>query len=152
MHRIEPSYASAWVLWQALDDPARPHVIAATAGWDGIGHNWYRYPLLGRRLQNRVLYVPVTADGSVIAYRLRETLARRASLDAWLRRLVARRVDAVASLAPRSTIEDFWMRKLPELFQPMAADPDDLNVAYRFDRRKAEELLAAGAVPSPSTS
>jgi hypothetical protein len=152
MHRIEPSYASAWVLWQALDAPARPHVIAATAGWDGIGHNWYRYPLLGRRLQNRVLYVPVTADGSVIDYRLRERLAHRASLDAWLRRLVDRRVDVVVSLAPRSTIEDFWMRKLPELFRPMAADPEDLNVAYRFDRRKAAELLAAGEVPAPSTS
>ncbi len=96
--------------------------------------------------------MPVTADGAVVDYRLRATVARRADLDAWLRRLVEERVDVVASLAPRSTIEDYWMRGAPALFRPLEAGPNRQNVAYRFDRSRARELLAVGTVPTPSPS
>lgn len=141
MHGLHPVYASAWPIWRHLDDP-EGHRIAVTAGWDGLGHNWYRYPLLGSRLQNRVLYVPVTADGGVVDYRKREEVAERASFRAWLARLVEEGVELVVSLAPRTTIEDVWMANTPSLFTPELTVPGDFHVAYRLDRDRALEALA----------
>jgi hypothetical protein len=148
MHALNPSSTAAWPLWRALDEPGRSHRLAVTAGWDGLGHNWYRYPLLGSELQNRVVYVPVTADGGVVDYRETEEVSRRASLPAWLERLVEAEVEYVVSLAPRVTIEDYWMRSLPGIFPPALADPRAFHVAYRFDREAALAALAgAGEVP-----
>ncbi|HSL83315.1 MAG TPA: hypothetical protein VLF66_11110, partial [Thermoanaerobaculia bacterium] len=147
MHALHRVYASAWPIWQALDDP-RGHRLGVTAGWDRVGHNWYRYPLLGSRLQNRVLYVPVTADGGIADYREPEDVARRASFGAWLERLVEAEVDHVVSLAPRTTIEDFWMRRAPDLFKPAVAGPQGLHVAYRFDREAARAVLATSRTRS----
>ena len=143
MHPLHGAYAAAWPIWEALDDPAAPsgHRVAVTAGWDGVGHNWYQYPLLGSRLRNRVLYVPITADGSIPDYREREAAARAADLPAWLARLVAARVGFVVSLAPRSTPEDAWMRRLPGIFEPRI-EVGDLHVLYRFDREAAVSALA----------
>jgi len=142
MHALNPVSTAAWPLWRALDDSGRSHRLAVTAGWDGLGHNWYRYPLLGSELQNRVLYVPVTADGGVVDYRETEEVSRRASLPAWLERLVEAEVDYVVSLAPRVTIEDYWMRSLPGIFPPALADPRAFHVAYRLDREAARAALA----------
>lgn len=147
MHPIHRLYASAWPLWRALDDPS-PRRLAVTAGWDGLGHNWYRYPLLGSRLQNRILYVPVTADGGIVDYRESDELARRASFAAWLERLVEAEVDHVVSLAPRTTIEDFWMRQATEIFEPAVAELRGLHVAYRFDRQAALAALATSRTRS----
>lgn len=147
LHPLDPRYTAAWPVWRALDG-GRGHAIAATAGFDRLGHNWYLYPLLGSRLQNRVLYVPVTADGAVVDYRLRAEIDRRASVDAWLRRLVDQGVDVVASLAPRTTVEDRWIGERPELFHLLAAGPRGSNAAYRFDRRRAAGLLPAPAAPA----
>jgi hypothetical protein len=147
MHALNTLYASAWPIWEALDDE-RGHRLAVTAGWDRVGHNWYRYPLLGSRLQNRVLYVPVTTDGGIADYREPEDVARRASFGAWLERLVEAEVDHVVSLAPRTTIEDFWMRRAPELFEPAAAGPQGYHLAYRFDREAAVAALATSRTRS----
>lgn len=154
MHALHARYASAWPIWRALDEP-RGHRLAVTAGWDGLGHNWYRYPLLGSRLQNRVLYVPVTADGGVVDYREEEEVARRASFGAWLERLVEAEVDHVVSLAPRTTIEDFWMRRAPELFEPAVVPLPGIHAAYRLNADAARAALAqhaqnaGGGVPLP---
>ncbi len=100
MHTLEPSYASSFPIWSALDDGA-PHRVALAAGWDGIGHNLYRYPLTGSRLQNRVTYIPVgPRKRSSITCTKRE-VAARAELGLWLRRLVAERIDVVVTLHPR---------------------------------------------------
>jgi hypothetical protein len=152
MHPLHAVYTAAWPIWRELDSGAgggEGHRLAVTAGWDGLGHNWYQYPLLGSRLRNRVLYVPVTADGSIVDYRTPEDVARRASLPAWLARLVGERVDHVVSLAPRSTLEDSWMRRLPGLFEPVITTPGGFHVLYRFDRPAAVQALeqAAGRRP-----
>ena len=66
----------AWPAWRRLDTHS-PVTIATAAGWDDLaGHNWFRYPLLGSRLQNRVLYVPISADGSILSYADRDALER----------------------------------------------------------------------------
>jgi hypothetical protein len=143
LHRLHPTYAAAWPLWQALDGE-RPLRLAVTAGWDGAGHNWYRYPLLGSRLQNRVVYVPVTADGTVVDYRLGDQVERRAELRPWLGRLLDLEVDAVVSLAPRWTVEDAWMRGHPEVFRRCLGDRRNLHAVFCLDRSAAAALAAGG--------
>lgn len=147
MHALGAHYAAAWPIWKALDDPTG-HRIAVTAGWDRVGHNWYRYPLLGSRLQNRVLYVPITGDGSIVDYRTPTEVGRRGDYRAWLERLVEARVDYVVSLAPRWTIEDQWMRNTPELFETAVVAPRELHVAFRFRLEEARRTLGrSGAGP-----
>jgi hypothetical protein len=148
MHGLHAIYTSAWHIWRALDGP-EPHRLAVVAGFDGIGHNWYRYPLLGSRLQNRIAYVPITADGSIVDYRLPAEVDRRADFRRWVERLVEDRIEYVVSLAPRTTIEDLWMRETPELFEVAFADPPSLNAAYRFDRERAIELLTGTGSTAP---
>jgi len=106
MHGL-PGLGTADTLWSRLDD-GRPRTIAATAGFVRNGHNWFRYPLMGSSLQNRVIYVPVTRDGSVVDYRrgAARPLADRA---AWLARLDALAVDAVVVMAPVTCPEHAWI-------------------------------------------
>ena len=137
LHRLHPTYAAAWSLWRDLDG-AVPRTLAVTAGWDGLGHNLYLYPLLGSRLQNRVLYVPVTAGGEVIDHRDAERRKKAADFPSWLRRLQAARVDTVVSLAPRWTIEDDWMRARPDLFRPCGESGGHLHALFCLDRAAAE--------------
>ncbi len=121
MHLLSPVYAS-WPLWAFLDD-GKPHRIAVTAGWDGIGDNWYLYPLLGSRLQNTVLYVPVTADGSVVNYGWPSTnLLKRGDFKSWVDRLKRDHIDYVVSLNPPPP-EKVWMDLAPETFTEVAGDP-----------------------------
>ncbi len=118
------------------------HRIAVTAGWERAGHNWYRYPLLGSRLQNELLYVPITEDGQIINYRGLERHADRADFIAWLNRLVDRRVGYVVCLAPDNTLESLWARQHPEFFQPLVESIDGQSRAYRFRRPAARLRLA----------
>lgn len=156
LHPLHWKHASAWPVWEALDG-GRSRRIAATAGFGGLGHNWYLYPLLGSRLQNRVVYVPVTRSGEVIDYRLRREVDQRADLSCWLERLRDGRIDVVVSLAPRTTVEDRWVRELPAIFEPIAVAPEDLHAAYRVRHEELVELplegyCAAGPAPTAHAS
>jgi hypothetical protein len=115
VHRLEVGYISSWPIWQYFDAPPGRR-IAVTAGWDPPGHNWYRYPLLGGRLQNHLHYVPITTDGSIVNYRDSEQVARRSDFAAWLRRLVNLEIQYVVTLPPDNTIESRWMTSHPRLF------------------------------------
>jgi hypothetical protein len=130
----------AWPAWQRLDGDA-PATIAATAGWDGIaGHNWFRYPLLGSRLQNRVVYVPVSADGSLASYADRDALRAVADRRAWLARLARTEVDWVFAMNP-PPIEAEWIRELPDVFAIDASLPARSGLLARVDRRKLAAQL-----------
>jgi hypothetical protein len=142
LHPLNPIFAAAWPVWEALDQRGA-QTIAVTAGWEIVGHHWYRYPLYGGRLQNQVIYVPITADGAIVEMTDMVEVQRRASFAAWLRRLVEARADYVVSLAPRTTVEDFWMRRTPGVFTPAYADDHGFHVAYRVDRGAAERMLRA---------
>jgi len=109
--------ASAWPLWEALEDGAA-HRVAVAAGWDGTGHNWGLYPLLGDGLRHDVVYVPPTKSGRIIDYRRRDLLAPELDEGVWLKRLRAMRVDRVAILLPFPP-EAEWVAGRPDTFAPM---------------------------------
>jgi len=132
--------AAAWPVWAFLDS-GESHRVAVAAGWDNTGHNWYRYPLFGSRLQNTVLYVPPTSDGSVVDYQRQGELRRAADFSAWLRGLVERRVDHVVLLPPLPPVESAFVRAHPELFRPVAQGLNREATAYRLDAEQARAVL-----------
>jgi hypothetical protein len=131
VHGIKRAYAGAWPVWRALDGDV-PWRIALAAGWDGIGHNVFRYPLLGSNLQNQVSYVPITRDASIVDYERADEVQRRADVDAWLARLVERQIDVVVVLDPPPP-EAAWMEARPALFERIASGiPGTSHAAFRF--------------------
>jgi hypothetical protein len=131
MHGIAWPYATAAPLWRALDDGA-PHRIALTAGWNGVGDNVLRTPLLGARLQNHVTYVPITRDGSIVDYEQADDVRAKADAGAWLARLRAAGIDVVVTLDPQP-IEADWIAARPDLFEKIAAGAGGTrHAAFRF--------------------
>jgi hypothetical protein len=141
-HTLHADYMTSWPLW-ALFDAGTPHRLAVSAGWNGIGDNWYRYPFFGSRFQNEVVYVPPTAGGSVLDYRTEGDLRARASRRAWLQRLAAARVDAVVLLPPLPPLESRWASELPQVFVPVAEGSSGLSRAFRFDAAAAARMIGA---------
>lgn len=142
LHPLFPAYVSAWPIWAQLDGE-RPYRIAFVAGWDGFGgHNWYRYPLLGSRLQNTVVYVPPTRDGRVLAFRRANHLLYHADSRVWIRRLIDQEIDVVVA-APADTVELSWMRDHPRVFASIARGADGRAQAFGFVAAEARLLLLA---------
>lgn len=151
LYPLARPYVAPWPIWRHFDDGS-PHSLAVTAGWDGMGHNWYLYPLLGSLLQNRICYVTPTRDGSVIDYREEERIATRSSLVAWLGLLFESGADFVVALPPPA-IEAAWMMGMPNVFEPVAsgaasAQPQPAETeagmggrAYRFQAEEAAAIL-----------
>jgi hypothetical protein len=131
--------AAAWPLWEAFD--RRTYRLAVSAGWQGTGLHWYRYPLLGTHLQNEVLYIPPTRGGEVFDHERGEELAAHADELAWITRLVRQQVDAVVALAP-APLEERWMSQRPDLFHPVEVkSPTGGNRAWWVDRPAAQRWL-----------
>jgi hypothetical protein len=130
LHPLSATFAGSWPIWERLDD-SRPKRVAVTAGWDGVGHNWYRYPLLGQTFENELVYASPTREGDLVDYRSIERWKHRADLGAWARRLVDARVDFVVALAPEPP-ERAWMQEHPEMFRLVAQSVDGRSQAYRF--------------------
>ncbi len=130
LHPLDSIYAASWPAWRFLDREAGLR-IAVTAGWDGIGHNWYRYPLLGSRLQNELFYIPVTADGTVIDYRPPVLAFHELDGRAWTRRLREEGIEYVVVLPPTAVPELYWMEQRPALFEPVARELSGASLVYR---------------------
>lgn len=138
VHPLDSRWMASWPVWQHLDGDT-PHTIAVTAGWDGIGHNWYRYPILGRRLQNRLIYAPITENGEFVDYGQRAPSAP-ISCDAWLQRLLSSPAEYLLVLPPPPPEAD-WAPAVPSVFVPeLELDPPG-TVLYRIIRR-------AGSTPT----
>jgi hypothetical protein len=136
------NYIRGWPLWKELDGK-EARTLAATAGFGGgIGHNWFRSPLLGSRLQREVLYVPITTDGELVSYEDAGVVAAKADRRAWLGRLLDREIDYVAALGPRS-IEHAWVEELPEVFTIELASQGGSWILARVDRGRLEARLSA---------
>lgn len=149
MHSIDPRYAAAWPVWRYLDDDL-PRRLAVTGGWDGVGHNMLRYPLLGSRLQNTIQYVPITHDGAIIDYRTLATVRERLDPRAWLQRLVDERIDVVVTLAPAPP-ERLWIQRAQGAFTLAAEDATGSTRAYVFHPDRARALLEGRpSLPIPS--
>lgn len=142
MHPLHTFYAAAWPAWEALDGAA-PARLAVAAGFDGMGHNWYLYPLLGGELGNRVSYVPPTRDGSLVDYRDRPRLAAAACFPCWLERLVDREIDYLVTLAPRDLPEDVWALGHPEIFTPVFFRPNPVGAVFALDAAAARRELTS---------
>jgi hypothetical protein len=94
-------------------DQAPPQTIAFATGFNNHGQNWFIYPLMGRRLQNTVMYVPLNLSDPPGS---RAFVRRENPVHAeWLRQLQQRKVNAVYVQAPWP-IEDGWMREDQERF------------------------------------
>jgi hypothetical protein len=107
----------SWVpLAEALDD-GTPHRVAVTAGDNKTAANGLFYFFFGRRLQNDVLYVPVSKTGALVADPLHQPPGV-VDGEAWLRRLRQLGVTEVASLEP-PTLELRWMEASPAIFKPV---------------------------------
>ena len=146
VHPLDSDSMASWPAWQRLDDGV-PHTIAVTAGWDGIGHNWYRYPIMGRRLQNRLLYIPITESGAVIDY-AQNAAAAPISCGAWLRRLLSSSAEYLLVLPPAPPEAD-WARSVPAVLVPeMELDPPG-TVLYRIVRRAGAAPTCENAVKIP---
>jgi hypothetical protein len=108
---------------EALDTPPRTRIIAVSSGFSTWRPCFY-FMFMGRNLQNRILYIPITETGEIRPLVGDEDLLRKdASYTQWLKRLQAKRITDVVSFPPRST-ELQWMRDHPESFQLMFDSQD----------------------------
>lgn len=105
-HPSHTTFAMGASLWPLLDTPAHL-VLAVTVGKDQIGHNQFFYPLMGSRLQNRLVYVPLESRSADSALgpdaRYARAVPRR-----WLQNLEASGADLVVGLWP-VTPEREWL-------------------------------------------
>ena len=132
--------ATAWPIWRELDAQSDLR-IAATAGFAGRnGHTWFRYPLLGSRLQNRVLYLPITTDGHIIDYADTHEVLENQDREAWLTRLRDERVDYVVAMMPRH-VEHAWIEELPALFSIERALGEGEWILAKVRKKELERYL-----------
>jgi len=131
VHPIDNRWTASWPIWRALDRDD-PLTIAVSAGWDGIGHNWYRYPLLGRRFQNRLVYLPITSDGSFVDYG-RSAPGMPLSCDAWLGRVLSSNADYLVMLPPLPP-ESQWAEALPHVLERQLTIRPFQTTLYRINR------------------
>jgi hypothetical protein len=114
-HELQRSAEPAWRWAHHVDRPRR---IAFTAGYEYPGHNWFWYPLFGDKLQNEVIYVPITRDGHIVDYMEKDQAAAEANRRAWLERLEKMNIDTAIWLPP-APIEARWISEMPDVFRPV---------------------------------
>ena len=104
-----------------VDTAGKTHQIAITGGPTQAADEWCFYAFLGSRFQNRVHYVPPTADGGIAHFGPGGDLLERADARAWYERVAGRGISEVLTFWPRS-VEQEWMEQNPRLFQKLAGD------------------------------
>lgn len=101
-------------------EPERQRRIAITSGPSlpnpTLPNMWPSYHYLGRRLQNRLVYVSPLPDGRVPIYYPSDGWEAQADFETWYRRLVELGVTDVLAQPPVS-IELQWMLQHPERFE-----------------------------------
>lgn len=147
VHPLHLWAMTAYPLWEMLAEEERQKV-AVTAGWDGIGHNWYLFPLFGDKLQHDVSYVPVTRSGAIKDYRDKAAVLEDLDLEAWYRRLAAGGIDLVVVLPPLDTPELAYISAHPERFRLVAAGVGGQALAFRIfgddDSPRSSRTAGAG--------
>ena len=113
-HGIHPLFPAQVDICEHLDD-GKGKVLAVSPGWDGVGHTQYLYPLMGRRLEHRLTYVPITREGNDVHLTAKQ---RDVAKDerAWLERLRAEKPAYLVGIWP-DTPERAWVKANPEEFE-----------------------------------
>jgi hypothetical protein len=116
-------------LWQSLDGE-RPERIVYTSGFRPPGQHWFRYPLYGSRLQNRVLYIPATRSGAIPDHGLSATPAELCDADTYADRLVREHITALVIHKPMPP-EVELARSRPDRFALLRASSLGTFEVYR---------------------
>jgi hypothetical protein len=110
-----------WVDAAAIvEKPGKRIRISVTHGVANFLDTGLFYFLLGSKLQNQLVYVPPSRDGSTVFDPTKDTGSM--SFDSWLERLRAAGIDYVVSIDP-PTVELEWMEKHPRVFRRLAGVP-----------------------------
>jgi len=106
--------------WEFLDQPDEKKTIAMTMGWQAPGDHWFFYPLLGRCLQNDIVYISAKHKGEVPT-RVNRGLLRGDDFSIWLHNLKREKVDYILVQTPWP-IEMKWMQRRQGEFQLVFLD------------------------------
>jgi hypothetical protein len=104
-----------------VDQPGKPHRIAITAGPNKLAGGQHIYYFLGSKLQNELVYVPVTRDGSVPVYDRDQPTPRLAGPSAWTKRVRESGASHVVVLAP-AWHEYGWLGRMTKDFELVGAN------------------------------
>jgi hypothetical protein len=113
-HGLHPLFPAQADICEYLDN-GEHKVLAVSPGWDGVGHTQYLYPLMGRRLEHWLTYIPMTRDGNDVDL----TSKQRDSFKdehAWLKRLRTENPAYLVGIWP-DTPERAWVNGNPEEFE-----------------------------------
>lgn len=120
--------AQAFPVWTALAH-ADPLVVAVTAGTSDLPTHWYIYPLLGNRLQHRLMHVPTG-----LYYNDEKAAASAQDIDRagqrWLAAIRESGADAVMLYAP-DPVERRWIDANPQSFQLVAESREGDSALFR---------------------
>ena len=108
--------------WEFLDQPDEKKTIAMSIGWAAPGHKWFFYPLLGRWLQNDVVYISAKYKWDAPIW-LHRGLLRGNSRSTWLHNLKRKKVDCILVAKPWP-IELRWMLSDQDAFQLVFSDQE----------------------------
>ncbi len=115
--------------WEFLDHPDEKKTIALTLDWSPPGHRWFFYPLMGRWLQNDIVYISAKYKWEVPAWQHKGML-RGDDFSVWLSNLEQKKVDYIFVMKPWP-VELKWMEQDSDKFQLVFLDPGYKIFMYR---------------------
>ena len=111
------SLVNAWVF---LDQPDGGKTIAMTMDWEPPGDRWFFYPLLGRWLQNDIVYISAKNRGKVPTW-FDRGLLRGDDFSIWHNNVRRKEVDYILVVKPWP-VELKWMQDSLDEFQLVFSD------------------------------
>jgi hypothetical protein len=111
-HYLPRNYVDAW---DFLDKEGEKKIITMARGWQPESHIWFFYPLLGRHLQNDIVYVSAKYKWETPTW-LDRGLLRGEDFSIWIANLKRNKVDYILVVEPWP-IELTWMARHPDKFQ-----------------------------------
>jgi hypothetical protein len=117
LHNIPRKFIDGW---EFMDQPDGKKTIALTTEWKPPGTKLFFYPLMGRWLQNDIVYISAKYKWDVPTW-LHRGLLRGNDSSIWLDNLKKNKVDYIVINKP-SPIEGVWMRRYHDKFQLVFTD------------------------------
>ena len=108
--------------WEFLDRTDEKKTVAMAIDWKPPGHHWFFYPLLGRWLQNDIVYISAKYKWEVPTW-LHRGLLRGNDFSIWLHNVRGKKVDYILVQTPWP-IELRWMQRYQDKFKLVFSDRD----------------------------